>query len=649
MAIKFIGRDSEIDRLTRDIGRGFRGNGVPTVTCVYGPTGIGKSAFLEFFWERISSLQIPSVCIRAKVPAEGADVRAWLEAITPDIRASHPAIQKRLVRFRHAFAQKMAYLDHGTRPPFDPQRPDAALFEWWLTELCVNLIDPDQKEGRRISQVRLFWYLDDFERWPPICETWFGVWLPRVFKAHAESCEQRFFTVLEKEPAAVTGFKAIWERVGEVTAPIELAPFSKQQTAAFLESANLPADQLDHAYETTGGVPGRLAEYLDSQSNAGSEQEVSLVEGVFKGKSQRENQFILWAAHLRWFSREFLRFFAGSTTGDDAFAYLKLRLELELTPTSGGYQVSGAVADALTAWHKQRQPEEYEAFERRAQICMDLFHSVGNAADLGILSLLARFRFFNNQLIEQILPTDSKTVRLFIKANPHFFYETEHNQAVADPFRSQFNEYNSLVAHPQERELREKIQNAWNERRDGVLREMHEIDESIQREEKTLEGISEELSKMNADNRAKRFDEKLTESPDVKVQFAGPSPAGGLSVFCLVGVLGLILGVIFLYMGILFADHFSMTYCAVGVMCLVVGLSVPYRRRPQPRSAPIAAVSKPRPKAPPPPPSDSNQRLLNMKLTNLENKRSLIIESLARQRQRLAELDSLLCEPYANA
>ncbi len=651
MPQKLIGRQAELDRLMKEVGHGAQPATTPPVTCVVGPRSIGKSTFLDAAWQRFVDLQIPAVCVRLPVPAEDGGVRAWLESITPVLRASHPALQARLTQFRHAFNQRLARLDHGTNIPFASDRLEAEIAEWWTRELhrfITERDDADTDTDELPSQVRMLWFVDDFEHWTSPLERWLNEWMGPVMAEFNEVCATHFFACLEKLPAETASFADVWLGLAESGETIELKPFTREEVAGFIEEASITGLDVDCLWQDTQGNPGKLQAILNQRRSEQVESDVDHVEGIFKGKNEEEIGWMLWAAHVRWFNRDFLRFFSGKAEGDAAFAYLKLRLELGLSPINGGFQVSVEVAEALRAWHEIRRPEDFEHLHQRARICTDLFQMVGSGSDLEVLSLLSRFRFFNHKLVEKLLPGDSRTIRAFTQDNPEYFFETDSNVAVADSFRGQFREYNALVPHPQERELSRKIRTAWEECRDCVLREMHEVEEQIKRDEKTLDEISTELGTMKKDDRVRRYDEKAEQAPKVKVQFSHDNKSGGaFTGLCVAGFFATVLGIFFLYMGILFTDQFSMTYCALGVMFVGGGLTLPQTRRPKPRKVTMTAVkTKAAPK--PKPPSDSNQRLLNMKLTNLENKRSLTIESLSRQRQRFAELDTILCEPYVD-
>ncbi|MGF1449091.1 MAG: hypothetical protein ACFB20_06705 [Opitutales bacterium] len=648
MPLKLIGRQAELDHLMHEVGHGASPGSAPPVTSIVGPESIGKSTFLDAIWQRFNDLQIPAVCLRPPVVEGTGDARAWLQDLTQTLKASHPALHGRLTQFRHAFSQRLAQIDHGTQAPFGTNRQEMAMLEWWTRELHRFCTDREEDDGRLPLKVRLVWLIDEFERWPAAQEKWFTEYMAPVFAEFRLACDLHFYTSLEKPPTLTSNFASFWVGVAQVGKVIELKPFTTEEVSGFIEEAGITDLDAKALFEQTQGNPGKIHQILEQRRTTQLETDVGQVERLFKGRTNEEREWMLWAAHLRWISREFLRFFGGKAAGDAAFACLKLRLELGLTPFNGGYQVNAEVAEALCAWQQIRHPESFERLQRRARVCTDLFEIVGSTPDLEVLSLLSRFRFFNHKLLQQLLPGDSRTVRAFTVEHPEYFFETDNNLAVADTFRTQFREYNALVAHPQERELKRKIEAAWNDRRDAVLREMHEIEDHIKRDEKALDEISVELSKMKQDDRVRRFDGNDEATPKVKVQFSAEKKSGSaFSGLCVAGIVSTVLGIFFLYLGILFTDQFSMTYCALGVMFVGGGITLPQARLPKTRTVTMSAV-RPKAQAKPKRPSDSNQRLLNMKLTNLENKRSLTIESLARQRQRFSELDGILCEPYVD-
>jgi len=117
-----------------------------------------------------------------------------------------------------------------------------------------------------------------------------------------------------------------------------------------------------------------------------------------------------------------------------------------------------------------------------------------------------------------------------------------------------------------------------------------------------------------------------------------------------IGTTVVFLGILCLYFGILFADQLSSAYSVLGIFLILGGFFWPYKKQlpkrqtasPAPVQREVQTAKDPRQQVN----SDKHLRLLNMELTNLENKRSVLSRSIAKQRRALSALDSILSEPY---
>jgi len=676
----YIGRRRELEQVFDGIGKSRSLRNAPRLFRITAEDGMGKTGFVKRIARNPDIPGLPVLFIHSPDFERSKDPECWLDLLKRSARTSNNALGTVIAELRRS---KPGVTKQEEQPEEEPEAPtednpepeDTAQEEdageqsaddadkpisagamqdksakaaAWLKQLLKAI-----QENAGFEKARIVFLFDNWNKLDGDKKSFISTafWQPSL--EDTGETEIRFVLTATRYPSKEI-FQTYWPQLEDAVLDLELKAFSEEETREFLSIHKVPAEEARKIADKAKGSPEKLAEALRGIAAENKENDdQSFALSLLNGKERVQRSWMLRAAHLQLFDTEGLALFGGLDKPDTVFNWLKGRVELKIRPQGNSYRVADEISAALRNWHEQENPDEFHKMQDLVHAFWGVCELVSEPRDRQILRLLSSFNYFNDPVLEEVLPADADTLHHFVDSRPAYFTRTEDNIRVAENYREAFVHLGKVSPLSNADELKRKINAAWQRRRDGLVEKASKSEDALKKLDKELEVVSANLTKLRQEDRRLQKGVMLASLPATSGSGGGGTTKQRSSVprgrgTILAGVAVEVIGIFLLYMGILFADQLSVVYCSMGFLLVLGGLFWPYKKTvTQTVPGGVAYAAAPPPPQPARrPASDQNSRLLAMKLETLENKRKALMERIARTKRELSRLDTLLHESY---
>ncbi|MEM7674284.1 MAG: ATP-binding protein [Verrucomicrobiota bacterium] len=659
---QFIGRTRILEDLQEELGK--PGNAVDShrMLFIYGDPGVGKTAVLDELWRTLDSSAQPHLWLRiSKVWDVDSGARAR-EAFTKGILANRDEHKKTVSTFARE-AGRVA-LSEIESDGFDDQ--DHSSFEEEFssslvpdedfsvraaraserTRIWVQLLEDyfvfnnlAGSNGSFLQNPRITIVIDDIDKATPTLVRWITKeFMPLLFY---ESQRKDLRLIVTSSDEAK--LKTIKFPVGERPVESRIEPFTLGEIQGMLERRGLSIDKDLAVYNKTRGFPSDVAKEIQAMVSQRHESELStVVAKIFRGKEPEQQRWMIHAAYCPFISPEsMMLFYKESDAPRVAAAVLKNAQFIDEKMSRGGYHMADYYAEFLREYNERHNPEDHQALLKKAEKFESICSRIPREDSRNWLSRLSVSSFINEDLAKQLFPQDFRKIKQILERDRDYFIKTKFNLKLSPTAADDISTYRGLLSIDDGAEIRERLASIWSRTEEKVQDEITNLQNSIEQEKKKLERTLQDAGKLKrqieairekADKWRKRKKPR-TEIPDDVQQGSRLASA----VFCE------IIGIVIMYFSVLSQSTYTMPLSAVALALMIYGLFMPYSGH---TKALAAAVANATPNPFETAESMQKQRMLILRISDLENQKSLLTSRIGKLRKSLHEKDELLQEPF---
>lgn len=641
MSDLFIGRNTELDYYKNNLEQSSDSAEKVIVYYLKSPRSSGKKSFHRKLGSiLLSDTERGWIWIRPLKFAQEKNPKKWLELFNKYMVSNLEAIKGPLNDFQENFGVK--------ENEEEPERT-------WLKKLEASVAPLVDDET--VASLKVVVVLDDYDDWETAKKEWFSERILNQTQDDDYGLEVRYLLAGKESLLGSEVFDTYWDLHMDAVIESQLNPISEDEIKECLRAYNLPVEKAQDLHKRSKGVPKLLMSLLEpllAKSDGPDSSEG--IEEIFQIISEQQKKWLLWAAHLGQITAESFNIYCDTKEAKQAYEWLLEFESIKLKKYPDKHVFDGPIVSQLMQWEEKQDIKGFKEDERKASEYHQIVAVIPKKDDRIELTKLSIFKFFNKKLLQEIYPEEWEDLLKYTRTHKDFFQVTDHNIKIVDDIYSIIKDYTGLIPIPHEPEYVEVIENIWNEKRESVIEDMAEREKNLEVEESAIAKVREELRNLLAQIRGHEGTlNKANQRQQKKSKPASTRKKVDMGIVLYrtqiaIGITAEFFGIVLLYIGILFADQLSYAYSGLGIFMILAGFFWPYKKRlpvrQQVSTAPVQAVVQAAKEPRHTVHSDKQLRLLNMELTNLENKRSVLSRSIAKQRRALSALDSILSEPY---
>ncbi|MGB0371502.1 MAG: ATP-binding protein [Opitutales bacterium] len=660
---QFIGRTRILEDLQEELGK--PGNAVDShrLMFLYGDPGVGKTAVLDELWRMLDNSAQPHLWLRvSKIQEVGSGARAR-EAFTKGLMANRDE-HKRMVSTFAREAGRVALSDFGvdsledgslaeeedeqshSRIADDEDFSVRSARASEKTRIWVQLLEDyfvfnnlAGTDGSFLQNPRITIVLDDVDK----AKDEFLRWVTKEFMPLLFYESQRKDLRLIVTASDEAKLKSIKFPIGERPVEQRIEPFTLGEIQGMLERRGLSIDKDLVVHNKTRGLPSKVAQEIQTMVTQKHESELStVVAKIFRGKEPEQQKWMIQAAYCPFISAESMMMFHSPNDAPRvAAAVLKNSQFVDETLSRGGYHMADYYANFLQEYHQRNDAKLHQEYLNKAERFKAICARIPREDSRQWLSKLSICEYMNEDLAKQLFPEDFRKVKQVLERDRDFFVNTKFNLRLTARTKEDISAYRELLSIEEGGETRDKLKVIWGRTEEKVQDDITNLQNSIEQEKKKLERTRQDSAKLKkqieavhekAEKWRKRRNNKrnLPENVDKGSRLAS-------AVICE------IIGIIIMYFSVLFQGPYTIPLSAVALALMVYGLFMPYSGHTKALAA-AAASATPNPFESAE--SQQKQRMLMLRISDLENQRSLLSSRIGKLRRSLHEKDEMLQEPY---
>ena len=661
----YIGRNEEIDFLIKELSRSTQFHGPPLVFFVKGGEGSGKKSLFTRLQEQLEAAEVSFLWIRPRELHYISTPEELPEFFARSVECLDPAFQARIDRFVESMvkSRSASSLEHeeetraaatsgagkgaGGSPALSPESQQKS--ESWMVDFKRYILDQEKDVEVPLRAPRAIIVLDNYDSLSTAKKEWIARFIVEPVSALVPAYDIRFLLSGEQSISENPIWRSFWKNLATDIAEMELPPFTMEEVEEYLATVGLPDRLAAQILEESEGIPSRIA---DSVASLSGEEEAlhrtDSIDLILKDRTSEQRNWLFCASFADEITEETLRLFLGNEEAEAAFMWLnKLRDDI-FQRRDQRVSMKLAVRDAVRRWLQRNEKAKFREYQRMAQSFAEVTGVIPDGEHREKLAQLSAFNYFNPELLSAVFEETADSYLTFIKHNRQHFRVAGPNLQLVKSLQSPVANYRRLVQQEHSRSLLERIGSAWKRKRDSTIREMNEVEERIHVERSAVEEIEREL------NVATKMISLVSESHKDARNSQGESPRVGKELSRARNPTSLLLeatGTIVLYFSILFSNEFSLGYCTLGVLIILIGIFWPQRSAVpalshSPAGPGASPVSSPLNTSLKAKRIEKDLRLLNFKKSNLEQRKHSASMRMARHKSCLSRLDELLQQPY---
>lgn len=527
-------------------------------------------------------------------------------------------------------------------------RQSARAGEGDLAQILIDLFESRSRSGWT-PLTRLVFVLEDFAAWP---EFKLREWRSAVRMLGADESN-----IIEHIDFVVTGHDAedlsqAWQDYGlaEVSVvPLVLSPLTAPAAEALLHALGVPGPRHRPLVEQAQGMPATLLALAEKENAARAEaSQLSLVEALFDDFPSRFHPLLHAGAALHQLARDGIEILLKRPLlGEEWKEFARLCRE--------ALQEAG-----VTSWgadFRQQILEYAQQVLKRPAFPDNLVRAINELTDILPDEMVRRqivffspFFYFTSDLLKEVYPGQSAALEAMLKARPEAFIEVEGLYQLSPELQRPVLAYAELTGFDRDGQTRSRVQKLWKLRQEGLRKDIEQQEKDYQDLQQRLDSCSRELDRQLKSYQNLVEDEnRLREAQIVKTVAPRPQRSGPTRLHRTIGgIAAEVLGIFFLYNGIIFTRDFNVVYCFIGLV-LVMGGIMGNIGSPQPAFAQSAPVA---PRAPVENRATENatpshlRRLREYQVKTLQERKRSLQQRMQRMKKSLQETENRLQQAY---
>lgn len=642
----YIGREKELEVLAREATRDD-GNG-PRLFYVRAADGMGSRSLFTQLSERLRTRHSNLLWLQPPEWNELLDVEEMPELLLSSLSTPSQDLLERIQIFRSCYERSTEPSENrGEEPESGTSAGLRKRTDAWVQQFQENILQNGRGSEATVIHPQLFLVIPHYDRLPVDFRQWWSFFLGSLCRLTA-SAPQVCMLLSGAKPFVDSHEES--ELRGQTTLEcneILLNAFSPQETREMVVRMGLPEGEAADIHEKTEGIPSRILDEINlRQSDTSAEAGIEWAAQVLQGLPDTLHDWVCYAAILVNCTREALSIFCGREEAEEALHQLRQIDMLTFRYAEGGARLDYSQAEALRRWMKQHKGDWLERNQKRAQAYLSICERIGEEQHRAILGLLSTFHYFNPGLLQECLGNKAEEALLFVREHPDYFSKTQFNICLAPGYVKLAQQYRLLLPPQGIEALEQKVAESWKRKSRAIANNIAELERRMEDKEKSAKDIDDELQQIGRNMRLVRLDAQRRRNENLRRQVAvteAQQPASrrfglatGVEVF----------GCTMLFSGIFFEGEISFVYVLLGLGCIIGGAFMPLQKvaRATVAAAPVAAEST---SSVPDEEALRNMRILNLKKTSLENRRSSFTQSVKKYSIERERLQQQLSEPYS--
>lgn len=613
----FLGRQRDLQALQDGLSLPFaKGSSCVQVT---GPEGAGKTRLVAELLQDLRRRQRSAIVIslaRDSLADPEADLRALALAST---RALKPDLQRLADSLRAA-------ADADTSNGLD---------------LSAEMIE---RYRQRASSgwsplTRCIFVLEDLATWP---EFKLREWRTFVRTLGADESNLRDsldFIATGRDPDELA---TIWGEYGLPEARVNrlaLGPLTAPEVSDLLAALGVPATRADVLRDQAEGWPGRLVALADEalQANEHADRQ-NFARELYARSEARTHPFWYALGALNQLGRDLCEaLLRRDIPGEEWKLFLQQIRETQAMPGFPGWTPDFRQQLCRHAEQVLRLPRWPENLVRELNELAEVM------PDEGLRRLLVHFSpffYFAPALLKDVYGPAAAPLEAFLVAHPEAFLEVEGQFQLAPQLQRPTLAYAEMTGFDRDGRIRAQVQQLWKARQDALNKEAQEQDQAYEELNGRLDQCNRELER-HANELRKLLEQEQRVQQQTLVSRPAPQKSNSRMHRTLGGIAAEVLGIFFLYNGIIFTAEFNATYCLIGLVLVMAGI-MGNLTGPVTVTAPRAANP-----APPVEPMPSHvMRLREYQVKTLVERRKALQQRLQKAKRSREEIDRRLEQAY---
>ena len=636
----FVGRTKELETVAGDILNRASEDTDPALIYIHAKEGMGKSTFIGSLWDLLAEVGENCIWINPSRLSEVENIKDIPELFVQSMGANKPNLKNRLTLFAKAFGTAVFEFQKNA------DKDSVDLISIWVDLFKKQFFAQGGQAANTTVKPQVVFVVEDFHKISPKVLEWFkNQFLGQLSDAnllkniHFVATSSRAFS--EDKKCA-----PFWKKFDDHKKEIELVPLSTDEIVDLLMKTGNPEMSASAILVKTGGMPGLvLREIKEFETQPMPTSVKTQMEGLFRGKTNKQAEWLNWAAHSVVISEESFSVYCNKDEAKKAIAWLDKELTLR-NGLSGEFLISSDLAKAMLRWQKSLDKEAFLALLVKAQAFTELYRLNSHCDSRNILCELSCFNYFNNDALENVLGDSASKCLRFIDSQTSLFEKSNLNFQLKSNTRNIVMAYRNILLDDVYIHIQRKVDDFWNAKKANSLKMTSGYEKDVKKGQTKLQSIKTEIESLivTIEKQKDRISDNLligfkdeTEKIDPKYKKKRPT------------YLLTILGVLFVFFSLVHAGPFSLFNAVVGAIMIMMGVLLPNKiRSPKYLSkeefvktpAQIKTEEKYIDE-------DSNIRLLCFKRKNLETSLDYITGTIRKLIVQIEEQEAFLNEPYA--
>lgn len=596
-------------------------NGInPQFVYVQGGPGLGKTSFVESLAGNLSNfLEADFVNIRLNASREVFSSEKLKQRIFHSVRSDNSWLQERISTFRRA-AEKDTKQEKGGPV---------------LKELHEHIQTQAEAEGIRLPGWVII--LDDYEKFSMNERTALQTELLQPL-THCNFSGAVCLLLVTSDLSLVEAKSNFRELFGtfRCNLDLELHPFSEEDLIQFLEKIELPPDLYDVLWEKSNGNWQKLHQEIQGNhipKNPNYWDRIAI--NIIYKYNDIPKKWIFLAGLLLDYEIDIVEIFYEKKVARQAVRWISDKFRHFLNNLSKPRSLKGEMAFALRRLYAKMDPDNYRIDIYKAEALNELIEEVPDLEHRQVLTRLALFNYFNKQVLQEVIPENGTELIRFVEKNSAYFLNTNENIKIRPNLLRKLKEFRQIKRISESPEETQRLNRLWRSKKDQYESELKGTREFLAEREISLKEINKNLSQLRKQmtNSKKKIRKKSANRT---------SRTHGRRKYS-IGITDILLqlsGIILIYLCIIFSNYLSVAYIPLGILLIVVGFLQPRfnGRALSPVGQSGLAISVPE--------NDSSNHLMELKMENLKNQKSMITVKITKIKKEVKRLQSLVDESY---
>lgn len=559
----FIGREKELEMVEKHLLHRSSSRAHFQFALVWGPEGIGKSAFLNQFSGYLQEEGLPVVSFHIGGSTSHDSGFAFFRDLIGSARTNMGDMEPMIIALNAP--ERALNADRGET---------VSVERHWADTLLSVIENPENLASgiNLIQDLRLIFIVDDYPEIPSSIKSSFTHFLNRISESILPTQVISLIISSESNLIEIPGTFNNWESLVNSAVQIRLEPLNAEETLRLLEAYDFDPNVAHQYFQETRGYPSLLHTLIQTRkSQSGNTQElIDRGHRILSQFNEVEKRWMKWAALLKVCNDETIAMMCSPGESQECMNWVRSRYPKLFGKHPNGYSLDRETRLAISLVVEQEQPKLFEECMVKLKQYTMICHTIPEKDHRAYLSLLAEFSHFTPELLRRVFANTADPMLAFLENKPVYFRHTGETWRLASNARASINAYNALLSLEDRSRIRAKIASAWAEKQADLRIQQQVAEKSLKEMEEKSASLGVSVDKIDKELNSLK---KTIKGPPSRhahqhtVTRSRQSRSGGVFTSLLIQTMG----VVFLYVSILSSEQISFTYLALSVFCIAGG------------------------------------------------------------------------------